>query len=374
MNMCWQRFSVLCGVLFAAGATAQPVASPQAPDDIYIPAEAVTKTPPRYPASAYEHGREGWARVSFIISEQGQVIEPMIESSSSRDFDQTTLQAIKTWRYKPATLGGKPVEESMVQTMIRYKLREANGASVKFIKQYRAAYASTVAKNFAEADPLVRALDQGELNFYEQAWLSWLKYVYLDAMGTTDPAMLIVPLRKALESSGVDDDYLEPDVFVSASQRLYVLQARVADLSEAVATFKRLEASKTAKRSKLYQGAVASLEPSYREVMNLVASTRVLAQVGRVDEHNYWVHRMLRRSFAVGDVQGGKLEVVDVRCTRANRRFVSMPENAVLKIPDTWGDCSLYIKGDEGTTFAFEEYPREYANAVDPAPIAPTNQ
>ena len=80
------------------------------------------------------------------------------------------------------------------------------------------------------------------------------------------------------------------------------------------------------------------------------------------------------RSFAFGDVQGGKLDVVDVRCTRANRRFVALPENAVLKIPDTWGDCSVYIKGVEGTEFTFDEYPAEYANAIDPAQVAPTKE
>jgi TonB family protein len=71
-------------------------------------------------------------RVSFVISEEGKVIEPMIEDSSHRDFDSSTLNAIEKWRYKPATLGGKPVEQSMVETTIRYKLCDAKGASPQF--------------------------------------------------------------------------------------------------------------------------------------------------------------------------------------------------------------------------------------------------
>jgi TonB family protein len=375
MKIRWRSFLVLCGALFAAGAAAQPARSPGGRDDVYIPAEPVNRVPPNYPQNAMNLRREGWVLVSFIISEEGDVIEPMIEESSSKDFDSATLRAIRSWHFKPATLGGKPVEQSMVQTIIRYQLQDSKGANAPFVKKYRAVYPLIAAKNFSEAGPLLEALEKGELNFYEQAWLSWLKYVYLDAMGTAEPDALLDSLRKALGSSGnANDDYLEPDVFVSASQRLYVLEVRRGDFSEAVADFKRLEASKTAQRSKLYKDAVASLEPSYREVMNLVAGTKILGQTARVDEHNYWVHRMLRRSFAFGDVQGGKLEVVDVRCTRANRRFVSMPENAVLKIPDTWGDCSVYIKGDEGTTFAFEEYPADYASAVDPTQVAPTKE
>jgi len=371
----WQSSLVLCGALFAAGAAAQPAAVSDGRNDVYVTAEPLKRTPPNYPSSALSDRREGWVTVSYIISEEGEVIEPMIEDSSSADFDAATLRAIKSWRYKPATLGGRPIEQSMVQTTIYYKIQDAKGASAKFVKKYRSMYPLIAAKNFAEAGPLLQELDQGELNFYEEAWLWWLKYVYLDATGTADPDALIAALRKALGSSGNEnDDYLEPDVFVAASQRLYVLQARAGDVSGAVAAFKRLEASKTAKRSKLYKDVVASFEPSYREIMSLVAGDKVLRQTARVDEHSYWVHRMLRRSFGFGDVQGGKVEVVDVRCTRANRRFVSLPENAVLKIPDTWGDCSVYVKGVEGTKFTFDEYPATYATAVDPEQIAPTNE
>ncbi|HVY65153.1 MAG TPA: energy transducer TonB [Gammaproteobacteria bacterium] len=342
------------------------------PEQVYIPAEPISRTPPDYPLDGL---KEGWVLVSFIISEEGKVIEPMIEESSDSIFDAPTLRAIKTWRYKPATLDGKPVEQSMVQTNISYRLQGANGARPRFIDKYRRAYPLIAAKSFAEANQLVEALEKGQLNFYETAWLAWLKYYYLDATGTADPDTLIAWLRKALGSSGVPtDDYLQPDVLVSASQHLFVMEARRGDLSEAVMAYKRLEASTVAKRSKAYKDVMASLEPSYREIMNLVAGPKIIQQTARVGEHNYWVHRMLRRSFAFGDVQGGKLDVVDVRCTRANRRFVSMPENTILKIPDSWGECGVYIKGDEGATFAFEEYPAGYARAADPAEVAPAKQ
>jgi hypothetical protein len=103
--------------------------------------------------------------------------------------------------------------------------------------------------------------------------------------------------------------------------------------------------------------------------MGLVKGPEVMRQAARVEENDYWVHRMRRRSFAIGDVQSGNLEVVDVRCTRQNRRFRELPKDSVLRIPDSWGDCSVYIKGDVGTTFAFEEYPDGYANAGDAAHV-----
>jgi TonB family protein len=371
-----QICSVLFPTLLAAGAAAQELgAPPNGPENVYVPAEPLNRSAPSYPTQALYQRREGWVMVSFIISEEGEVIEPMIEDSSSSDFDDSALRAIRNWRYKPATLGGKPVEQSMVQTIIRYKMAEAKGASGKFVNKYRAITKLIADKSFAEAGSSLDALGEGELNYYEQAWLWWLRYVYLDATGTAEPAALEEALRKALGSSQEkSDDYLQPDVFVSAAQRLYVLRARNADLSGAVTVFEQLKASDTAKRSKVYEQMVAALEPSYEEIMRLVAGSGVLRQMARVDEHNYWVHRMLRRSFALADVESGKLDVVDVRCKRANRRFLSIPDNAVLRIPDTWGDCSVYVKGDVGTTFAFEEYPAGYSRALDPEQVPATEQ
>lgn len=366
---------VLGYTLTAAAAVAQEPTPAAKSDEIYIPAEPLKRLPPNYPSSALSAGREGWARVSFIISETGEIIAPMIEDSSHRDFDAPSLRAVEAWRYKPATVGGKPVEQSMVETMIRFQLEGATGASAAYIKQYRAIIDLIAAKNLTEAAPLLQALESGRLNFYEEAWLWWLKYVYLDATGTADPAALEVPLRRALGSSETaNDDYLPPDVYVSASQRLFVARARGGDFSGAVNVFERLKASKTAQRSKHYEEIVAQLEPVHREIMDRVNGPNILRQQARVEEHDYWVHRMLRRSFAIGDVQGGAIDVVDVRCKRANRRFVSLPADAVLTIPASWGDCGVYIKGDVGTTFTFEEYPAAAANAAAPAQAQPPAQ
>jgi hypothetical protein len=60
-------------------------------------------------------------------------------------------------------------------------------------------------------------------------------------------------------------------------------------------------------------------------VVGIVQGPKVVRQTARVEENDYWVHRMLPRSFAVADVERGILSVVDVRCTRQNRRFRSCP-------------------------------------------------
>ena len=358
-----------CNVLVAISATAQEPARHPGGQNVYIPAQPVKTSAPRYPITALDQRREGWVVVSFVISERGKVIEPMIEDSSNSVFDASALQAVQGWSYRPATLGGKPVEQSMVQTVIRYRLHETSGARPKFIEKLRATESLIAANDFAEANRSLRALERGELNYCESAWLWHLKYVYLEAMGGAEPEALMEPLAKAIGGTESDDEYLDPDTFLSASQRLYVLRVLSGDLSGALSVWEQIQSSTSARRSQRYEDVDATLEASYREIVNAVAGPQVLRQDARIDKHNYWVHRMLRRSFSFGDVEDGQLDVIDLRCTRANRRLVSVPEGAIVKIPDTWGDCRAYIKGDPGTAFSFEEYADNVANTVDAADV-----
>jgi TonB family protein len=364
-DISWLAFNVL----IATGATAQELARQADGQNVYVPAEPIKTFAPKYPTAARNQRREGWVVVSFIISEKGRVIEPMIEDSSDSVFDASALHAIEQWSYKPATLGGKPVEQSVVQRVIRYRMDEAKGPRPRFIEKVRATESLIVAKNFTEANQSLQALEQGELNYHESAWLWHLKYVYLEAMGGAEPEALMEAIGKAVGGSGRDDDYLDPDTFLSVSQRLYVLRVLSGDFSGALAVREQIQSSTSARRSKRYEDVGATLEASYREILNAVAGPQVLRQSARIDGHNYWVHPMLRRSFSYGDVENGRLDLIDLRCTGANRRLVSVPEDAVLKIPDAWGDCRVYIKGDPGTTFSFEEHANNVANTIDPMEI-----
>lgn len=46
--------------------------------------------------------------VSFYVDEQGQVRAPNIVEASSEEFASATLEALRQWRYAPATVKGRP--------------------------------------------------------------------------------------------------------------------------------------------------------------------------------------------------------------------------------------------------------------------------
>jgi hypothetical protein len=174
-------------------------------------------------------------------------------------------------------------------------------------------------------------------------------------------------LQRAL---GYVEEYLPPDQFVDAAQRLYASYARSGDFSSALATFDRLRDAKTAQSSDSYERVIETLAPSYARIKEIVASEAVIRQNGHVGEFDYWVHDLLRRSFSVTDVNG-RLDELDVRCKLATKRYSPVPSDSTWTVPESWGECGVYIKGEPGTTFVFSELPASSPPQVSQPAAAP---
>lgn len=69
----------------------------------------VTQTAPIYPLSAKASGFEGVVTIKALIDKEGRVKRADILSGDPV-LAQAALDAVRQWRYKPATLGGAPAE------------------------------------------------------------------------------------------------------------------------------------------------------------------------------------------------------------------------------------------------------------------------
>jgi TonB family protein len=346
---------------------AQDAAAPG--DATFVNAQPMKRENPTYPGGAAMQSQEGWVMLSFVISEAGEVGELMIEDSSGVPaLEKAAMEAVEDWRYTPAMQDGRPVEQAMVETRIVFKLEGQTGASRDFITKYRRALNALNERDFAAAQPLIDDLEfGGRKNLYEDAWFWWLKYAHLEASGSTDTSAMQQSLQRAL---GYVEEYLPPDQFVEAAQRLYVSYAKSVDFSSALATFERLRDAKTAQQSDHYERVIEALTPSYARIQEIVASGEVISQEGRVGEFDYWVHDLLRRSFSVTNVSG-QLDVLDVRCKLATKRYSPVPTDSTWTVPESWGECGVYIKGEPGTTFVFSEHPASSLPKVSQPAVTP---
>ncbi len=84
---------------------------------------AVSRVPPRYPYRAERRGVEGWVKVSFLVTEQGDVQDAVVvDSRPEQIFDQAAVRAVLKWKFKPRVQNGKPVAVR-VEQVVNFRLR-----------------------------------------------------------------------------------------------------------------------------------------------------------------------------------------------------------------------------------------------------------
>jgi len=70
-------------------------------------ADYLDNPPPPYPPLSRRLGEQGTALVRTLISRNGRALDAVLAQSSGFDrLDQAAVQAVKQWRYRPATLDG----------------------------------------------------------------------------------------------------------------------------------------------------------------------------------------------------------------------------------------------------------------------------
>lgn len=77
---------------------------------------------PPYPPSEQRAQHEGLVRMRVFIGKDGRVTRvEMVDAASDAFFRAAERQALRHWRFRPATLGGDPIATSKVMT-IRFEL------------------------------------------------------------------------------------------------------------------------------------------------------------------------------------------------------------------------------------------------------------
>lgn len=77
----------------------------QKPRVVYQPSPMVN--------SAIRRKAPGKVYIIFVVDEEGRVVKPRIQKSSDTVFEQSSLSAVKQWRFEPGKRNGKPVRFRM---------------------------------------------------------------------------------------------------------------------------------------------------------------------------------------------------------------------------------------------------------------------
>ena len=79
----------------------------------------VSKPPPRYPDAALRRNEGGTVRVRVTVAADGSVERlDVAAGSGNRHLDRAAMEAVRRWRFQPATRGGQPVSADVVVPIV----------------------------------------------------------------------------------------------------------------------------------------------------------------------------------------------------------------------------------------------------------------
>jgi TonB family protein len=319
-------------------------------------AKPIKRANPRYPRVESRRGVEGWVQVSFVVNPVGSVGETLIEDSSGRKtFERETIKAIRKWRYEPATMNGEAIEQCHTEVLITFALEPpsggARGARGSFKKQYKDTVQLLDEGKLDEARSNIDEMDEKFVtNLYERS-----RFWVLNSMLQEKEGDDLGQLRSLQRSVSGGGEYVEPSVYLAVLSKIFNLEMKFQRYADA------LETIETLKKLNLDDGMIQRLDQIELEIEAIRTNERVLAidaEIGEAhDEYEgagMWWHTLLRRTAGIEAVSGS-LERVELRCDW--RRVKAKPEKGrAWRIPPDWGDCSIYVFGEPGSTFQLLEY------------------
>jgi TonB family protein len=310
-----------------------------------VPLERVS---PRYPKEAAKHGREGWAKLSFIIETDGSVSNVLVtETSGSRDFAKAAKSAILKWQYQPAFENGKPIQQCVNSVQMNFAMNDGGekGVSRRFRSKYYKSVAALENNDFEQVEKLML-----EFKKFKSMHLSESNYLHLFgadyAKAINDKELELFHLTRVRFSNAAS--YSEKDKLATLNNILQ-LQISLNKFRPAIKTYEYIITLDAAKPYlEKFEGLMGQLD-------DYIKSDKDVIIPANIKTNDYWHTALIRNEFSLTNIQGS-LSKLDVRC--ANKRHIyTVEDNNTWKLPSNWNKCSLFVYGDDNTTFDLVEHP-----------------
>jgi TonB family protein len=85
---------------------------------VFVPATTIKTVEPVYPEKLKNRGVQAVVEVVFMVTDEGEVVDPEIRFTSHPGFNEAALTAVSEWQFEPGLLDGVPVDSRMILPMI----------------------------------------------------------------------------------------------------------------------------------------------------------------------------------------------------------------------------------------------------------------
>lgn len=331
--------------LFTVPCIAEETAETPRQLEVFNEAQPLERVHPKFPFSMAKVGKEGWVRISFVIDEQGKVVDPIIhDSSGSKSFEKATIAAVKQWQYSPATVNGKPVEQCDSKVQFDFKLSgDRKGVSERFLKSYRKLKNAIVENRLEDAkNHFERLSDKPHWNFAEGVHFSVVAAMYFDAIG--DEKALQNEITNIVNNGRV---YLKPDGYLNFLLMKYNHQIQNNRFASAK------ETAEIALEHFPDHAITEAVKKNHEQVNKLIDENVAIIVKGKIVSDKSWSHKLLRNQFEISS-EGQALDRIEVRCDNKRSSFGNVQYQRVF-IPENWGQCMVYVDAPLDTEISLVE-------------------
>ena len=314
-------------------------------------AVVIEQAKPGYPRGLVPVGQDGWVRMHFVITANGVAVDPIIiDSSGGTPFEAEATQSARTWRFAPAAPDAElPNNLVNIRTRIR---RGMNTPGLDFMRVYNSIIKKISAERIdAARDKVDQVQGKGGWNLYESTLL-WMLNGRLAASAAGKLEAYQRALSISTQRSLSNKDRLQ------LLGKIFMLQDEAGHFAAALRTFARLN------RIDESSEVAAELAPRAAEIEALLSSDAALA--ARATIYNpcnceagqaLWYYRPARRTFSFANLNGN-VERFEARCDNHRIRDAVTAGKSWTLAPE-WGNCRVFVFGDDGSSFDFVEQPIE---------------
>lgn len=305
--------------------------------------QPITSSQPPQPTNASGQLIDGWVTIRYSVLADGttanvralNVVPPTIDA-------EPVLRAAEQWIFAPGTRDGAAIDWHNNETRVVF--RSQGGGS-------------PTADAFAEAYAEVGSLLEG--GDHERALAASQTLIAEDAARLSEIGLALVqqalihveredyhsalaPLQMATDPRVPMLDGVQ--LFTALQLRMQVEQ-NLSHTHEAIQSYQRLTKG-------IGPNEPNQLQPQGDLLMRVWEEEPMLAVSGRIDNGS-WRFDVERPFFYIAAIDGN-IATIEAEC-ETQRIALPFDPDADYQLPESFGACTLFVQGDEGTTFSLVE-------------------
>jgi TonB family protein len=328
---------------------------------VFVPAQHLDKAVASFPRNALGDFVEGLVRIHYIVGIDGRVHDvTVLDLKGPQIFADSALRSMENWTFKPATLNGQPVAESMILNYVYDIGNIRNGARPDVYSAYQQAI-DLIKNNKLDdaAAKLKEQADKHDLNFYERGMMANLLGVI--AIQQKDYQEASAQVRVATDFYTKE---LPPVVTVQLYKTRIISSLAKGDIMDAMGATRRLQQVKGFDSNDPISKAVTDVRAKLDAAPEFSISSQIPLSGAAAQ-----VFYLYRRDFTFRNIKGG-LGKFALNCKQSTVQS-DASETAEWHVPHDWSQCYIIVRGTPGTSFDVVEFAPGTPSALPPAPAQP---